>query len=47
MPLPPGVYRADHVGSFLRTALVKKARKEHADGEISARQLRVIEDQVT
>jgi len=45
MPLPPGVYRADHVGSFLRPAAVKRARKEYAEGTISATQLRAVEDQ--
>jgi len=46
MPLPTGVYRADHVGSFLRPPAVKKARQEYADGKISATQLRAVEDQV-
>jgi len=45
MSLPAGVYRADHVGSYLRPAAVKKARKEYADGKISAIQLRAIEDE--
>lgn len=46
MPLPKGVYRADHVGSLLRPAAVKKARQEHADGLISSAQLRAVEDEV-
>ncbi|KAJ6646057.1 hypothetical protein Bhyg_01266 [Pseudolycoriella hygida] len=46
MPLPKGVYRADHVGSFLRPEALKKARKEYADGLISSVQLRAVEDQI-
>lgn len=46
MPLPKGVYRADHVGSYLRPEEVKKARKEHADGLITSSQLRAVEDKV-
>lgn len=45
MSITPGVYRADHVGSYLRPAAVKKARKNYADGKISAEELRTIEDE--
>ena len=37
-------FRADHVGSLLRPAELKEARLKHADGEISADQLRAAED---
>jgi 5-methyltetrahydropteroyltriglutamate--homocysteine methyltransferase len=39
---PP--YRADHVGSILRTAPLKEARIKHAKGEINAAQLKEVED---
>ncbi|MDR7275642.1 5-methyltetrahydropteroyltriglutamate--homocysteine S-methyltransferase [Catenuloplanes atrovinosus] len=39
---PP--FRADHVGSLLRPALLLKAREQKATGEISADELRAIED---
>ncbi len=39
---PP--FRADHVGSLLRPAALKKAREQRAKGEISAAQLKDIED---
>jgi 5-methyltetrahydropteroyltriglutamate--homocysteine methyltransferase len=39
---PP--FRADHVGSLLRPPALKKAREQHAKGEISAAQLKEIED---
>jgi 5-methyltetrahydropteroyltriglutamate--homocysteine methyltransferase len=39
---PP--FRADHVGSILRTAPVKDARAKREKGEISAAQLKEIED---
>lgn len=39
---PP--FRADHVGSLLRSAALKDARGRHERGEISAEQLREIED---
>jgi 5-methyltetrahydropteroyltriglutamate--homocysteine methyltransferase len=45
MPLPQGVYRADHVGSFLRPKSVLDARTEAANGKISAEQLRKVEDE--
>jgi 5-methyltetrahydropteroyltriglutamate--homocysteine methyltransferase len=39
---PP--YRADHVGSLLRSAPLKEARSRHAAGELSAPELAAIED---
>jgi 5-methyltetrahydropteroyltriglutamate--homocysteine methyltransferase len=39
---PP--FRADHVGSLLRTELLKDARAKHAQGAIAAAQLKEIED---
>jgi 5-methyltetrahydropteroyltriglutamate--homocysteine methyltransferase len=39
---PP--FRADHVGSFLRSAALKEARAKHASGEIGAQDLAAIED---
>src|SRR3981081_1160752 len=39
---PP--FRADHVGSLLRTAPVKEARARRARGEISAQDLAATED---
>ena len=44
MPLPHGVYRADHVGSFLRPKEVLEARTKAANNEITAAELRAIED---
>ncbi len=38
-------FRADHVGSLLRSAPVKEARQKKAAGEITADQLRDIENQ--
>ena len=40
--LPP--FRADHVGSLLRTAALKAARERRARGEISAEALKAVED---
>jgi methionine synthase II (cobalamin-independent) len=40
---PP--FRADHVGSFLRSAPLKEAREKAARGEITAAQLKAVEDQ--
>jgi 5-methyltetrahydropteroyltriglutamate--homocysteine methyltransferase len=40
---PP--FRADHVGSLLRTAPLKDAREKAARGAISAAQLKAVEDQ--
>lgn len=42
MPLPAGVYRADHVGSFLRPAAILAAR---SDAATSPSALRALEDQ--
>ena len=39
---PP--FRADHVGSILRTAPVKDARAKREQGTISAAQLKEVED---
>ena len=39
---PP--FRADHVGSLLRTAPLKQAREKHAKGEIGDADLKAIED---
>jgi 5-methyltetrahydropteroyltriglutamate--homocysteine methyltransferase len=39
---PP--FRADHVGSLLRPAALKKAREQRAKGDIGATELRTIED---
>ena len=39
---PP--FRADHVGSLLRTAPVKQARAQHEKGQITAAQLKAVED---
>jgi 5-methyltetrahydropteroyltriglutamate--homocysteine methyltransferase len=39
---PP--FRADHVGSFLRPAALKDARAKRAKGEITAAQLKAVED---
>ncbi len=39
---PP--FRGDHVGSLLRPPALKRAREQHAAGEISAEQLREAED---
>ncbi len=39
---PP--FRADHVGSFLRPAYLLQAREQKAKGEITAMQLRAVED---
>ena len=40
--LPP--YRADHVGSILRTAPLKEARLQRAAGAITAAELAEVED---
>jgi 5-methyltetrahydropteroyltriglutamate--homocysteine methyltransferase len=40
---PP--FRADHVGSLLRPPAVFRARERHAAGEISASELRAVEDE--
>jgi 5-methyltetrahydropteroyltriglutamate--homocysteine methyltransferase len=41
-PKPP--FRADHVGSFLRPKYLLDAREQHSRGEITAEQLRAVED---
>lgn len=38
-------FRADHVGSFLRPERLKQARLQKQNGEITAEQLRLIEDE--
>ncbi len=43
IPLNPP-FRADHVGSFLRPKFLLEARERHAKGEISAEELRKVED---
>lgn len=45
MPIPAGVYRADHVGSFLRPKAVLDAREQLDRGEIKTTDLRKIEDE--
>ena len=40
---PP--YRADHVGSFLRSASIKEAREKHEKGQVSDADLKKVEDQ--
>ncbi|KAJ4423299.1 hypothetical protein N0V82_002026 [Gnomoniopsis sp. IMI 355080] len=45
MPLPPGVYRADQVGSFLRPKAVLDTRNDAADGKITPAKLREVEDE--
>lgn len=44
MPLPPGVYRADQVGSFLRPKAVLDTRNDAADAKITPAELRAVED---
>ena len=39
---PP--FRADHVGSLLRPAALKEAREKHAKGQITAAELKAVED---
>ncbi|MFC4855563.1 5-methyltetrahydropteroyltriglutamate--homocysteine S-methyltransferase [Actinophytocola glycyrrhizae] len=41
--LPP--FRADHVGSLLRPAALLTARDDHANGRLSAQELRTVEDE--
>ena len=41
-PNPP--FRADHVGSFLRPKYLLEAREQKAKGDITAEQLRLVED---
>ena len=40
--MPP--FRADHVGSLLRPLVLKEARARHAEGKLSAADLKAIED---
>ncbi|KAF9729138.1 hypothetical protein PMIN03_004636 [Paraphaeosphaeria minitans] len=44
MPLPFGVYRADHVGSFLRPKTVLDAREAVANDKSNTTELRKVED---
>lgn len=44
MPLPAGVYRADHVGSFLRPKEILAAREKLDTKDISFEELRKLED---
>src|ERR1700730_1153022 len=37
-------FKADHVGSFLRTEPIKAARKAYANGEIDKNSLKAVED---
>src|SRR5690606_15664392 len=39
---PP--FRADHVGSFLRTPAIKEAREKHEKGQLSDNDLKAVED---
>src|SRR5450631_299796 len=41
--MPP--FRADHVGSFLRPKYLLEAREQRAKNEITAQQLRAVEDE--
>ncbi len=45
MPDSTAPFRADMVGSLLRTAPLKDARTKHAKGEITAAQLKTVEDE--
>lgn len=45
MPLPIGVYRADHVGSFLRPKPIKEARSRFAAGKLDKEHLKTVEDE--
>jgi 5-methyltetrahydropteroyltriglutamate--homocysteine methyltransferase len=45
MPDSTAPFRADMVGSLLRTAPLKDARTKHAKGEITAAQLKSVEDE--
>jgi 5-methyltetrahydropteroyltriglutamate--homocysteine methyltransferase len=45
MPLPTGVYRADHVGSLLRPKKILAAREQLADGKVSPDDLTKLEDE--
>ena len=41
---PPAPFRADHVGSILRSEAIKTARARHEKGELSAGELKAVED---
>jgi 5-methyltetrahydropteroyltriglutamate--homocysteine methyltransferase len=43
-PLTQPPFRADHVGSLLRPERLHKARAQHAEGAITATELRAVED---
>ncbi|KAK3944410.1 methionine synthase [Diplogelasinospora grovesii] len=45
MPLPAGVYRADHVGSFLRPKPILSAREQLDSRHITQEELRKVEDE--
>jgi 5-methyltetrahydropteroyltriglutamate--homocysteine methyltransferase len=45
MPTATAPYRADHVGSFLRTQPLKDARARREKGEITPAQLKAVEDE--
>ncbi|KAF3935313.1 hypothetical protein ABW19_dt0206836 [Dactylella cylindrospora] len=44
MPLPPGLYRADHVGSLLRPRGILELRKNISNGTASLSDLKALED---
>ena len=44
MPRTKPPFRADHVGSLLRPAVLKQARAQRERGEITAEELKTIED---
>jgi len=44
MPLPTGVYRADHVGSFLRPKEILAAREKLLDDQLQTSELHKLED---
>jgi len=44
MPRTKPPFRADHVGSILRSAAIKDARAKHAKGAITAAELKAVED---
>src|SRR5688572_31289278 len=44
MPRTKPPFRADHVGSILRSAAIKEAREKHAKGAIDTSALKAVED---
>jgi 5-methyltetrahydropteroyltriglutamate--homocysteine methyltransferase len=44
MPRTTPPYRADHVGSFLRSAPIKEAREKHEQGKLGDAELKAVED---